>query len=107
MRQSVIRFRASEEERNDLLTRAQARGLTLSELVRRSGLGVRLPNARFDQRQSKILTRLLGQLAKIGSNLNQLTRSVNANRLTGHSRELAVTLSEIDMLRAEVRELLK
>jgi len=107
MRQSVIRVRTSEEERNELLARAQARGLTLSELVRRSGRSVRLPNARFDQRQSKILTGLLGQLAKIGSNLNQLTRSVNARRLTGHSRELAATISEIDRLRAEIRELLK
>jgi len=107
MRQSVIRVRASEEERNELLARAQSRGLTLSELVRRSGLGVCLPDARYDKRQSKLLTGLLGQLAKIGSNLNQLTRAVNARRLTGHSRELAVTLSEIDGLRAQIRELLK
>lgn len=107
MRQSIIRFRASEDERTDLMARASARGITVSELVRRSGLGVRLPAARFDERQSKTLTMLLGQLAKIGSNLNQLTRSVNARRLTGHSPELAVTLSKIDRLRAEVREQLK
>lgn len=106
MRQSIIRFRASEDERNDLMARANARGLTVSELVRRSGLGVRLPAARFDQRQSRTLMRLLGQLAKIGSNLNQITRAVNSRRLTGHSHQLAITLSEIDRLRAQIRELL-
>lgn len=107
MRQSIIRFRASEDERNDLMARADARGLTVSELVRRSGLAVRLPAARFDQRQVYLLTKLLGQLAKIGSNLNQITRAINARRLTGHSEELSFTLAEIDRLRVQVRELLK
>jgi mobilization protein NikA len=106
MRKTIIRVRASDEERNNLLARAHARGMTLSELVRLSAQGVRLPVARFDQRQSKTLIRLLGQLAKIGSNLNQITRAVNSRRLTGHSRELAMTLSEIDRLRAQIRELL-
>lgn len=107
MRQTIIRVRASDEERNNLLARAHARGLTLSELIRRSAQGVRLPAARFDQRQFGLLTSLIGQLGKIASNLNQLTRAVNSRRLTGHSRELAVTLSEIDRLRTQIRELLK
>ncbi|AKI02276.1 Bacterial mobilization protein (MobC) [Hoeflea sp. IMCC20628] len=54
-----------------------------------------------------MLTKLLGQLAKIGSNLNQITRAVNAHRLTGHSEELSFTLGEIDRLRMQVRELLE
>jgi len=107
MRNFVIRFRTSEDERNDLKERADARGVTISELVRRAGLGIRLPVARFDQRQVRLLTRLIGQLARIGSNLNQLTRSANSRRLIGHSDDLAFTLGEIDSLRSQIRELLK
>jgi hypothetical protein len=106
MRHSVIRFRASDEERNDLLARANARGLSLSELVRRSGLGVRMPTARFDQRQALLLTKLIGQLAHVGSNLNQIARAANARRLTGHSDELSAILAEMDVLRTQVRELI-
>lgn len=107
MRHSIVRFRTSEYERKALLARADARGLTVSELVRRSGLGVRLPPARFDQRQARLIIQLLGQLARIGSNLNQLTRAANSRRLVGHSDELSFTLAEIDGLRSHVRELLK
>ncbi len=107
MRQFIIRFRATEEERNDLVARAEARGLSLSELVRQSGLGCRLPTVRFDHRQSHLLTQLIGQLARIGSNVNQLARAANAHRLTGHSDELSVTLAKMDILRTQVRELIK
>lgn len=106
MRQFIIRFRASEEERNDLMARADASGLSLSELVRRTGLGCRLPTVRFDHRQAPMLTRLIGQLAHVGSNLNQIARAANGRRLTGHSDELSVALAEIGDLRNQLRELL-
>ena len=106
MRQFIIRFRASEEERINLMACAEARGLSLSELVRRSGLGVRLPTVRFDQRQALLLAKLIGQLSHVGSNLNQLARAANGRRLTGHSDELSSVLADIDDLRSRARELL-
>jgi len=106
MRQHVIRIRVSEHERTNLSARAHARGISLSELLRWSGGGVRLPAAHFDQRQAGLLAELIGQLARIGSNLNQLTRAANSRRLVGHSDELSATIAEINVVRARVRELL-
>lgn len=107
MRQHVVRIRVSEDERTNLLARAHARGISLSDLLRRSGGGVRLPAAHFDQRQASMLTQLIGQLARIGSNLNQLARAGNSRRLLGHCDELSATIAEINYLRSQVRELLR
>lgn len=60
---------------------AQNRGISVSSLLRLAALGCpceakgkRLPT--YDQ---KLLSQLIGQLGKIGSNINQIARSANAN----------------------------
>lgn len=84
---------------------AVARGLTLSDLVRRAALSVRMPARRFDRTHAALLTRTLGELGRIGGNLNQLVRCANSGKLVGHDAELASTLAELDVLRAHVRDI--
>ncbi len=86
---------------------AVARGLTLSDLVRRAALGVRMPARGLDQTNIVLLTQTLGELGRIGGNLNQIARRVNAGRLAGHDAELAQTLTGVDGLRDRIREIVR
>lgn len=64
-------------ERAELETRAAAVGLNLSEFIRRRTLGVPLPPQSADRAtRDKLATSLL----RIGVNLNQITKHMNAGR---------------------------
>ena len=64
-------------ERAELEARASSVGLTLSEFVRRRTLGIPLPPQSADrQTRDKLATSLL----RIGVNLNQITKHMNAGR---------------------------
>jgi len=105
MRNRTVRLRVSEAELSALKSLAVARGLSLSDLLRRAGLGTRMPVRRFDQTDAAMLVRILGELGRIGGNLNQLSRRANAGKLLGHDADLAATLVGIDALRGRVREI--
>ena len=65
------------QERAELERRATALGLTLSEYIRRRTLGVPLPPQSADREtRDKLATSLL----RIGVNLNQITKHMNAGR---------------------------
>lgn len=106
MRDQIIRIRASHQEATAMKDLAVARGLTLSDLVRRAALSVRMPARRFDQTHAVLLTRTLGELGRIGGNLNQLVRRANSGKLVGHDAELFRTLAELDALRTHVRDII-
>lgn len=106
MRNRIIRIRTSAEERVRIQDLAKARGLSLSDLIRRAALGVRMPARSFDHTHAVVLTRTLAELGRIGGNVNQLSRRANAGKLSGHDAELAVTLAGINALRERIREML-
>jgi len=65
------------QERAELERRAHALGLNLSEYIRRRTLGVPLPPQSADREtRDKLATSLL----RIGVNLNQITKHMNAGR---------------------------
>ena len=68
----------TEQERAELEQRAQlAGGLTLSEFIRRRALGIPLPAGAAEQRtRAALATALL----RLGVNLNQIARHMNAGR---------------------------
>jgi len=107
MRDQVIRIRASNAEVRAMKDLAVARGLSLSDLMRRAALGVRLPSRTFDHTDIKCLTKLLGQLGRIGGNVNQLVRRANSGKLSGHDAELANTLEGVNRLRDRIREIIR
>ncbi|WP_105422308.1 plasmid mobilization relaxosome protein MobC [Neorhizobium sp. T25_27] len=103
MRDRIIRIRASTEEISKIEQLAKGRGLSISEMMRRAALGVRMPVRTFDSTQVVLLTRALGELGRIGGNLNQLVRRANSGKLSGYDADLAQTLSGIDTLRHHLR----
>ncbi|WP_312608298.1 plasmid mobilization protein [Agrobacterium pusense] len=107
MRDQIIRIRASRDEATAMKDLAAARGLSLSELVRRAALGVRMPARFFDATPVALLTQTLGELGRVGGNINQLTRRANAGKLSGHDAELAASLAELDALRGRLREIIR
>lgn len=65
-------------ERAQLEERAGACGLSLSEFMRRQSLGRAMPAAAIDNRARAMLATAL---LRLGVNLNQITRRMNAGRL--------------------------
>lgn len=106
MRNRTIRVRASTEELARMQDLAKARGLSLSDLIRRAALGGRMPARSFDQAHAALLARTLAELGRIGGNVNQLSRRANAGKLSGHDAELTATLAGIDALRERIRDML-
>lgn len=106
MRSRIVRIRMSGTEFARIKDIATERGLSLSELVRRSTLGVRMPVRRFGHADAAVLVQTLGELGRIGGNLNQITRQVNASRLHGHDVELSRTLADVDALRGRIWEII-
>lgn len=85
---------------------AKARGLSMSDVIRRAALGIRMPKRAFDQTHAAVLARTLGELGRIGGNINQLTRRANGGKLVGHDAELSETLAGVDALREHIRTML-
>lgn len=106
MRDRIIRIRASSEELATIKDLAIGRGLSISEMMRRAGLGVRMPTRTLDATHIILLTRILAELGRIGGNLNQMVRRANAGKLVGHDAELTGTLACIDTVRDRLREFL-
>lgn len=107
MRDRMIRLRASAEERAKMQDLAETRGLSLSDMIRRSAMGIRMPQRAFDHIQVQLLARILGELGRVGGNLNQMVRRANTGKLSGSTAELLQTLAEINALRDDLRELVR
>jgi N-acyl-L-homoserine lactone synthetase len=78
-RTESMRFSVTDFERAQIEHAASAHGLGLSEFFRRRALGVRLPAAAVvSQQEAEATTALL----RLGVNLNQIAKHVNAGRGT-------------------------
>ena len=89
VRSAVVPIRFSVEERKALFERAKNFGVSLSEFVRRSALGRRMPPAPPPQ----INREIYDQLCRIGNNLNQVARKIHEG--ASIDLELVTTLSEL------------
>ncbi len=105
MRTKTIKLRVSETEWADLRQRAEGYGISVSAMLRIAGSGGRLPAMRFDPTQAKLLAQLLGQLGRLGGNLNQVSRAINSRQITG-TTELLPLITAIDDLRKHIRDIL-
>ena len=89
-----IEIRTTPEEKQRWQTIAENKGVSLSELVRSCLGGQRLRKRRDPP---KVDPDLLRELARIGNNLNQIARQVNAGGGTGHDRvQVVAALMAID-----------
>ena len=98
-RTKFVIARLTDQEHAALTELAEKRGLSPGALIRQTLLGVPPgPNVRRPTADAKLLIRVLAELGKIGSNINQYTRSRNRGR---ESDDLDVAME------AALRELLE
>jgi len=78
-RQKFLVVRVSHEEQEKLKENALNLGVTISDYIRKNTLNAPVSSrGKKSNLDHKILGQLLGQIGKIGNNINQLTRSVNS-----------------------------
>ena len=79
-RNRLISLRLSDGEFNRIAARADACGLGVSSFLRASGLdGDAGPRAhRRPPADHRILRQILGQLGRVGNNINQIARALNS-----------------------------
>jgi hypothetical protein len=97
-KQNVMTFRVTAAERSELETLATAAGLTPGSYIRESLL--KSPQTRKRRRplaDTAALPRLLGELNRVGGNINQIARAINfgAAPLPGEIQEILGTHREI------------
>ena len=98
-RSRSFRFVVNEVERAEIEQAASASGLGLSEFFRRRSLGLRMPaNAAVSQQKAELTTALL----RLGVNLNQIAKHVNAGRaaprdqITDLLNRINATMDQLD-----------
>lgn len=92
-RKQVIPIRFTVEERTQLRELAKGAGISVSELVRRSALGRKMP-----AQATPLINRETYQaISRIGNNLNQLARAAN------EGRGVVLPQTLLDGLRGELR----
>ena len=103
-RQRQIRhsFRVNEKENQTIKDKADHAGIPVSALIRYCVLNVPPPRTSRNTRADKVLGAFMGQVGKIGGNINQLTKHYNAGHPMHESLEL--TLRELRQLRAAIME---
>ena len=91
-REFCVKIRASEAERAEWHAKARAVGLSLSDLVRRSVGRVRtwtVGHTELERERTR-------ELARIGSNLNQIARWANIHKENAGALEVVAHLAAIE-----------
>ncbi len=91
-RQVWVKVRASDRERGEWHAKAREAGLSLSDLVRRSLGRVRT----WTVAHSELERERTRELARIGSNLNQMARWANTHKTDAEALEVVAHLVAIE-----------
>ena len=91
-RNTIMKFRATEEEASEIRRKAAAAGMTVSRFLRTSAM-----NSQVVLYNTADLFGLRSELKKIGNNINQIAMVVNSNRSVYQSdvRDLKKQFSEL------------
>ena len=82
-RTCTLATKVSPEEAEKIKQIAEAKGLTISELIRRSVLGLPIPERMSPEKlvkKNEVFRKYLGEVNKIGVNINQVARYCNQYR---------------------------
>ncbi len=100
-RSRFIAVRCTEKEHAAISEKAEQAGLSVGAFLRSQALGEAGPRAvRRPPIERKELARLLGWLGKLGSNVNQLARGFNRDRVMPGFPELLAIRREVGEMRA-------
>jgi hypothetical protein len=104
-RGAPVSIRLLPEERAEIETRAREAGLSIGSYLRACALGSPgLRAKRSPPVNAEALARAVAELNKVGSNLNQIAKVLNAGRAVG-SREALATLAETRAVVAQILEI--
>lgn len=79
-----IKIRVTEEEYEEIRQRKDDHGLSFTDYARFTMIG---PEAAHKFPDRKALAAMLGELGKIGSNVNQIARAYNLSPMSAHLPE--------------------
>ena len=101
-RKASIHCRVLPDEKLKIESFAFIAGLSVSQLLRDAALGLpsRLPRKRPPGIADKQFAQLIGQLGKVGNNLNQLTRLSHLEGKISDHLALNITLDDLRVLMA-------
>jgi hypothetical protein len=102
-RERLIHLRCTDHERAAIKAVAEEAGFSVGALLRLLALGDAGPRAvRRPPAERAELVRILGELGKIGSNVNQIAKAIHTTRNLPSWSELAEIKADIATLRAAV-----
>lgn len=87
-RKFIIKLRVNESERDAIAAKATEAGMTISDFIRLCIMDFRL-------RKSAAQRDKIREIARIGSNINQLARWVNVNKKHAEVLEVILCLAEL------------
>jgi len=102
-RKLTMRFRVTADERKDLLARAASAGMTYSDYVRSRLLGSKQHTKKATPLREAII-RLMAELGKSGSNLNQISRALN--RMSDEREDYGDTIKFVEQAANEHQTIL-
>ncbi len=106
-RNATLSLRLTDDEAAQVSAAADRAGLTVGSYVRTLALGS--PGLRAARRpvvDRQQLTQVLGEIGRLGSNVNQLAKAFNTDASTPEAMELAEAQAHIQAMRAAVMEAL-
>jgi hypothetical protein len=104
---AFLAFRVTPEERAEVEAAAEAAGLTVSSFIRVKILKKIATGQKRKPRPDRVLLgQILGQLGKVGGNLNQIAKRLNEGKGVGAERITSAT-DEFLQLRDELLKAIK
>lgn len=103
----LISFRVKPDELAALKAAASSRDLSVSAFVRRSAFkSADMPACTYEAKQPKSqlrdTARILGELGRVGNNVNQIAKALNSSSSFACNFEAALLLDELRALRASI-----
>jgi uncharacterized protein (DUF1778 family) len=97
----LIQFRTTEDEKAVLQQHAKSAGMNVTDFIKSRTLD-KPPKTKVATFDREVLIRLLAELGKIGSNVNQIAKAMNANKalysVTIKESYIAHVLSDVQKL---------
>jgi len=108
-RSHCLHCRLLPDEKTTIVTRASERGISASQYLREAALGTphRPPKRRIPTVAEKLLAQVIGQLGRVGNNLNQLTHLSHIEGHVADSLKLSATLSELRAVLSSLVEVIE
>jgi hypothetical protein len=99
-RNKLVALRLTQEEHDALHKRCDDYGLSIGELVRVQCLDQPMPRRRVRRAAPDVqaVARVLGELGKIGSNMNQIAKHLNSGK-TVELKEIQSAMTDIFSIR--------